>query len=120
VQTQFNCSGIADPTMSNVPLVSSITMADGSAYQFAYEPTPSGFNPVSPGAVTGRVVETITDQEDAQAWTFYGFMNAAAAASIKFKAYNPIRLTFVTGASVVDLAAEARANQECTEQIYGH
>ncbi len=40
VQTAFGCSNIAEYQQSNIPLVSTISLADGSKYTFTYEPTP--------------------------------------------------------------------------------
>ncbi len=50
VQTAFGCSGIGEYGPTSVPLVNSITLADGSAYPITYEPTPNGS-----GHVTGRI-----------------------------------------------------------------
>jgi RHS repeat-associated protein len=51
VQTNFGCSGIVEFGSTTVNLVDHITLADGSAYAFTYEPTPG----TTDGAVTGRL-----------------------------------------------------------------
>jgi hypothetical protein len=61
---------------------------------------------------------TITDEEDGQGPTAYGFINAGAVASIKYKVFNPIGLTFVATAAIMDTSAMINANIECTEQVY--
>jgi RHS repeat-associated protein len=50
VKTNFGCSGIAEFGPTAESLLSSITLPDGTAYMFTYEPTP-GFS----GDVTGRL-----------------------------------------------------------------
>jgi len=50
VQTNFQCSGIGEYGATQVDLMNRITLADGSFYQFSYEPTPG-----VGGAVTGRL-----------------------------------------------------------------
>ena len=52
VQTAVGCSGIGEYSNSSIPLTDTITYADGSAYHFAYEPTPGSG---SSGQVTGRL-----------------------------------------------------------------
>ncbi|HEY1938764.1 MAG TPA: hypothetical protein VGJ33_12580, partial [Candidatus Angelobacter sp.] len=54
VQTAFGCSGVSDYGPTSVPLVSTVTLPDGSSYSFQYEATPG-----APSNVTGRV-KTIT------------------------------------------------------------
>jgi RHS repeat-associated protein len=50
VKTNFGCSGVSEYTATNVSLVSSIALPDGTSYSFGYEPTP-GFS----GYYTGRI-----------------------------------------------------------------
>ncbi len=50
VLTNFGVSGVGEYSQSSVPLVSSIVYPDGSAYSFAYEPTPG-----NPSTTTGRI-----------------------------------------------------------------
>ena len=64
------------------------------------------------------VSRTITDQEDGQGWTAYGFINAGAILAIRYKQANLIGLTFVATAGAMDLGAMVKANQECTALIY--
>jgi RHS repeat-associated protein len=66
------------------------------------------------------IMETITDEEDGNGPIAYGFINAGAAAAIKYKQGNLIGLTFVATASIMDLGAVANANSVCTQAIYGH
>lgn len=64
------------------------------------------------------MVETITDEEDDGRKTAYGFINAGALWAIRFKQANWIGITFVATAGAMDLGAMAKANLECTDQIY--
>jgi hypothetical protein len=66
------------------------------------------------------IMETITDEEDGKGPIAYGFINAGAAAAIKYKQFNPIGLTFVATAAIMDLSAVAKANSVCTKAIYGN
>ena len=50
IKTNFGCSGISEAHYTNVPLVTNITMPDGSSYTITYEPTP-GYS----GYYTGRI-----------------------------------------------------------------
>lgn len=50
VQTNFGCSGISEYQANNVPLLVKILLADGTSWDFSYEPTP-GYS----GYVTGRI-----------------------------------------------------------------
>jgi RHS repeat-associated protein len=50
VKTNFGCSGVTEYLGTNVSMVSSISLPDGTAYSFTYEPTP-GFS----GYYTGRI-----------------------------------------------------------------
>jgi hypothetical protein len=77
VQTEFGCSGITEATMTNVPLVSSITMADGSAYEFTYEQTPS---PGSSGSVTGRVASITLPTGGKISYAYTGASNGIVCA----------------------------------------
>ncbi len=52
VRTAFGCPGVSEYSNGSVPLIDTISYADGSAYHFAYEPTPGSG---SSGAVTGRL-----------------------------------------------------------------
>lgn len=70
------------------------------------------------GCEYNSVVATITDEEDGQGWTAYGFINAGAILAIRAKAANLIGLTFVATAGAMDVGALAKANNECTAQIY--
>jgi hypothetical protein len=76
------------------------------------------------GCYFNSVIETITDEEDGQSaktnprgWTAYGFMNAGAALAIKLKAYNPIGLTFVASAALMDTGALVKANVDCSKKL---
>jgi hypothetical protein len=70
------------------------------------------------GCYYNSVIETVTDEEDGQGPTAYGFINAGAIASIKYKVFNPIGLTFVATAAIMDTSAMVKANIDCTEQVY--
>ncbi len=37
IKTNFNCSGVVDPTINGAMLISSIDLPDGTSYQFTYE-----------------------------------------------------------------------------------
>jgi len=50
VKTNFQCSGVSEYNQAGIPLVSSISLPDGSAYSFTYEPTPG-----ATGYYTGRL-----------------------------------------------------------------
>jgi hypothetical protein len=65
------------------------------------------------------VSRTITDEEDGQGWTAYGFINAGAILAIRSGAvFTPVGYTFVATAGLMDLSAGVKANQECTAAIY--
>jgi RHS repeat-associated protein len=64
------------------------------------------------------IFETISDQEDGQGWTAYGFINAGAAWAVKTKQGNLVGLTFVATAAVMDISAVAKANSDCTKIFY--
>jgi len=68
------------------------------------------------GCYYNSVIQTVTDEEDGKSWTAYGFMNAGAALSVKLKAFNPIGLTFVATAALMDTGAMVKANVDCTKQ----
>ncbi len=68
------------------------------------------------GCFYNSVVHTITDEEDGRSWTAYGFMNTGAALAIKLNAFNPIGLTFVASAALMDAGAMVKANVDCTKQ----
>lgn len=68
------------------------------------------------GCYYNSVVETITDEEDGQGPTAYGFINAGAIASVKYKVFNLVGLTFVATAAIMDTSATIKANIECTER----
>lgn len=71
------------------------------------------------GCEYNSVVETITDEEDGQGWTAYGFINAGAILALRSGAgATGVGLVFVATAGVMDVGAMAKANQECTGQIY--
>lgn len=71
------------------------------------------------GCEYNSVVETITDEEDGQGWTAYGFINAGAIISLRSGiGATPVGLVFVATAGAMDVGAMAKANRECTEQIY--
>jgi hypothetical protein len=72
VKTNAVCSGVVDASMSNVPLVSSITMVDGSSYEFTYEPTPG----IS-GAVTGRVASITLPTGGTISYAYHGGNNGS-------------------------------------------
>jgi RHS repeat-associated protein len=50
IKTNFGCNGIAEYSANGINLVSGITLPDGSAYAFSYEPTPG-----NSGYYTGRL-----------------------------------------------------------------
>lgn len=61
----------------------------------------------------------ITDEEDGQGWTAYGFINAGAILALRSGAgATGVGLVFVGTAGAMDVGAMAKANQECTGQIY--
>jgi RHS repeat-associated protein len=65
------------------------------------------------------VSRTITEEEDGQGWTAYGFINAGAILAIRSGAvFTPVGYTFVATAGLMDLSAGVKANQECTAAIY--
>jgi len=66
------------------------------------------------------IMETISEEEDGQGWTAYGFVNVGAAWAVKTKQGNLIGLTLVATAAVMDISAVAKANAECTNIVYGH
>jgi len=71
------------------------------------------------GCYGASVMHTISDEEDGQGWTAYGFINAGAILAIKSGAvFTPVGYTFVATAGLMDLAAGVKANQECTAAIY--
>jgi hypothetical protein len=70
------------------------------------------------GCEVNSVTETITDEENDPTKTAYGFMNAGALLAIRFKQANVIGITFVATAGAMDVGAMAKANMECTDQIY--
>jgi RHS repeat-associated protein len=70
------------------------------------------------GCEYNSVVETITDEEDNGRKTAYGFINAGALWSIRTWQTNWIGITFVATAGAMDVGAMAKANIECTDQIY--
>ncbi len=71
------------------------------------------------GCEYNSVVETITDEEDGQGWTAYGFINAGAILALRSGAgATGVGLVFVGTAGAMDVGAMAKANQECTGQIY--
>lgn len=74
------------------------------------------------GCEYNSVVETVTDEEDGQGWTAFGFINAGAVLSVRIAVatdvVTPIQLVFVGTAAAMDFGAMAKANKECTEQIY--
>jgi hypothetical protein len=72
VKTNALCSGVVDASMSSVPLVSSITMADGSSYEFTYEETPG----IS-GAVTGRVASITLPTGGTISYAYHGGNNGS-------------------------------------------
>lgn len=51
VRTNFGCSGISETSTPNVPMVTDVTLPDGSQYTFQYEATPG----TTTGEVTGRI-----------------------------------------------------------------
>lgn len=65
------------------------------------------------------MVETITEEEDGQGWTVYGFINAGAIASLRSGiGATPVGLVFVATAGAMDVGAMAKANRECSEEVY--
>jgi RHS repeat-associated protein len=70
------------------------------------------------GCMYNSVVETVTDLEDGRAVTAYGFINTGAIWAIQTWQANVIGLTFVATAGAMDVGAMAKANNECTKQIY--
>ena len=50
IKTNFGCGGISEYSANGINLVSGITLPDGSAYTFSYEPTPG-----NSGYYTGRL-----------------------------------------------------------------
>ena len=70
VQTNFGCSGIGEYGPTSTSLVSSITMPDGSTYQFTYEPAPN-----KSGSVTGRIASVTLPSGGAITYTHTGGSN---------------------------------------------
>jgi hypothetical protein len=68
------------------------------------------------GCYYNSLIETVTDEEDGKTWTAYGFMNVGAALSLKLGAYNPIGLTFVASAALMDTGAMVKANVDCSKK----
>ena len=67
VQTNFGCSGIGEYGPTPTSLVSSITLPDGTGYQFTYEQTP-GY----PGSVTGRIASVTLPTGGTITYTYTG------------------------------------------------
>lgn len=70
VQTAFNCSGISEYGPTPAYLVSSISMSDGSAYQFSYEATPGASE-----NVTGRLAHVQLPQGNMIQYAYTGGNN---------------------------------------------
>jgi RHS repeat-associated protein len=75
VQTAFGCSGISEYSQTSVPLVSSITFPDGSAYYLTYEATPG-----ASGKVTGRLASVELTQGDTIQYSYSGGNNGIECA----------------------------------------
>jgi len=76
VKTNFGCSpGIAEYGPTSNPLVSDITLPDGSQYTFTYEPTP-GFA----GDVTGRIKSVTLPTGGTITYTYSGVNNGITCA----------------------------------------
>ncbi|MDP9266938.1 MAG: hypothetical protein M3P27_01255 [Acidobacteriota bacterium] len=72
IRTSFGCSGVSEYTATNVKLVSSISLPDGTSYAFTYEPTP---NPSYPGYVTGRLSSVTLPTGGSITYTYTGANN---------------------------------------------
>ena len=70
------------------------------------------------GCEVNSVMETITNEEDDGGKTAYGFINAGAIWSVRTWQANWIGITFVAAAGAMDVSAAAKANAECTREIY--
>jgi RHS repeat-associated protein len=75
VKTNFGCSGIAEYTASDVPLVTKIEVPDGTAYTFTYEETPG-----TPGDVTGRLASYTLPTGGTISYTYTGSNNGIECA----------------------------------------
>jgi len=75
VQTAFGCSGIGEYGPTSASLVSSITLPDGSSYNFSYEETPG-----VPGNVTGRLAAVQLPQGGSIKYTYTGDNNGIECA----------------------------------------
>ena len=71
VQTNFQCSGITESGATSVDLLDHITLADGSTYNFTYEPTPG----VGNGTVTGRLASITLPTGGAIGYSYSGGCN---------------------------------------------
>ena len=67
VKTNFACPNIAEYGPTAVPLITSVTLPDGSAYTFAYEDTP-GY----PGDKTGRIASITLPTGGTITYTYSG------------------------------------------------
>lgn len=79
VQTWFKATGITEYGPLSAPLVTSITLPDGSSYSLSYEPTPSAANctpkPGTSSCVTGRIASITLPTGGAIAYTYSGGSN---------------------------------------------
>jgi hypothetical protein len=67
VQTAFGCSGIVEYGPVSTSMVNSITLPDGSAYNFTYEATPNGS-----GNITGRLASVTLPTGGTITYTYSG------------------------------------------------
>lgn len=75
VKTNFGCAGVAEYGPTIVSMVDRITLADGSYYQFGYEPTP-GFS----GDITGRLASVMLPTGGTISYQFTGSNNGIVCA----------------------------------------
>ena len=110
-----NCQA---PFLCNQP-VNNNTIGPPKQWRPAKQPSATSNYVAFLGCYGASVMHTISDEEDGQGWTAYGFINAGAILAIRSGAvFTPVGGTFVVTAGLMDLAAGVKANQECTAAIY--
>ena len=77
VQTAFGCSGVNETNFPSTPLIDTISYPDGSAYHFAYEPTPGSG---SSGEVTGRLTAIQPPTGSIISYSYTGGLNGIVCA----------------------------------------
>jgi hypothetical protein len=75
IKTNFGCAGIGEYSASNVSLVSSISLPEGTSYQFTYENTP-GYS----GYTTGRLASVTLPTGGTISYAYTGSNNGIECA----------------------------------------